>query len=70
MSLESYLHLRAESLVKQVIFADITLEICMIWPCPMQHVCDSGCCQFLAPFGCRWWLFSPLLAAFISATVQ
>jgi hypothetical protein len=48
--LESCLRLTAEILVEWVIFADITLEICMPWPCHVRHACDIGWCQSLVSF--------------------
>jgi hypothetical protein len=50
MSLESCLQLTAKILVEWVIFVDVTLAICMHWPCCVQHACNIGWRQLLAPF--------------------
>jgi hypothetical protein len=50
MLLERCLQMTAKILVKWVVFADVTLVICMHWPCRVQHACDICWCQFSAPF--------------------
>jgi hypothetical protein len=65
---ESCLQLTAKILVEWVVFADVTLAICMdlAMSCAtcLQHWLVSGLGTF-----CQWWSFSPLLAGFITATV-
>jgi hypothetical protein len=69
MSLESCLQLTAKIFVEWVVFADVTLEICM----PLAMSCATrlrhGLVSVLGAVH-RWWSFSPLLAGFITATVQ
>jgi hypothetical protein len=45
MLLERCLQMTAKILVKWVVFADVTLVICMHWPCRVQHACDICWCQ-------------------------
>jgi hypothetical protein len=70
MLLESSLQLvTAKILVKWVIFADVTLEICM----PLTMLCATHLRHWLVSvLGTldRWWSFSPLLAGFVTATFQ
>ena len=69
MSLESCLRLTAKILVEWVIFADVTLEICM----PLAMSCATRLRHWLVSvLGAvrRWWSFSPLLAGFVTATFQ
>jgi hypothetical protein len=69
MSLESCLQLTAKILVEWVIFADVTLEIFM----DMAMLCVTRLqCWLVSVLGAipRWWSFSPLLAGFVTATVQ
>jgi hypothetical protein len=69
MSLESCLQLTVKILVEWVVFADITLEICM----PLAMSCKTRLRHWLVSvLGaiCQWWSFSPLLAGFVTATFQ
>jgi hypothetical protein len=69
MLLESCLLLTAEILVEWVVFADVTLEICM----PLAMSCATRLRRWLVSvLGAvhRWWSFSPLVAGFVTASFQ
>jgi hypothetical protein len=66
---ESCLQLTAKILVEWVVFADVTLAICMDLAMSCATCLRHWLVSVLGAI-CRWWSFSPLLAGFITATVQ